>query len=50
MSVPIKVNINGSKKLIQPDKEIETVFTCLLIDIFCKQVAEEDLVRSEKVR
>lgn len=49
MSVPIKVNINGSKKLIQPDKEIETVFTCLLIDIFCKQVAETDLVRSEKV-
>ena len=49
MSVPIKVNINGYKILIQPDKEIETVFSCLLIDIFCKQVAETDLVRSEKV-
>lgn len=49
MSVPICIVLNGLKKLIQPDKDIQTVFNCLLIDIFCKQVAEEELVRSEKV-
>ena len=47
MSVPISVKINDKNKVIIPDKDIQPVVNCLLIELFCKQAAEKELVRSE---
>lgn len=49
MSVPISVKINDKNKVIIPDKDIQPVVNCLLIELFCKQAAEKELVRSEKM-
>lgn len=49
MSVPINIEINGINKIINPDREIESVVNCMLIDIFCKQISDDELVRSENM-
>ncbi len=49
MSVPINVKINDKNKLLVPDKFIQPVINCLLIELFCKQASEIELVRSEKM-
>lgn len=49
MSVPISVMINDKNKILIPDKDIQPVVNCLLIELFCKQADEKELVRSEKM-
>lgn len=49
MSVPINIEINGINKLLNPDKDIEEVFNCFLIEMFCKELSGKELVRSEKM-
>lgn len=49
MSVPINVKINDRCKLLTPDKDIQPVLNCILIELFCKQQAEIEMVRSEKM-
>lgn len=49
MSVPVSIEINETKKTLIPDRDIEIIINCFLIDLFCKQQSSIDLVRSEKL-